>query len=303
MDLEQLREFIVLAEHLNYSEAAKQLYIAQPVLSRHIADLERQLGVQLFLRNRHSVQLTAIGSLVLEESKAVLARYEEALQKIQLAASGFAGSLTIGFLDRAVKGILAQFVMHFRPIYPHIHLDLYSFDMDELTQALRNGKIDIAFTLALGLDNTMGFSKRTIYRDVLCAAVRHDHPLAGRSDIPLSSLADEPLIMLNREQFSNAISHSIELFKARGLAPKIVKETARIDTALLLVEVGMGVLILPRHHFTYANPNVCFINIEDAGSHIDVVMAWKTANSNPAIPPFVKEFDTISPDLLLQPRL
>ena len=63
MDINRIREFLVLSEHLNYSKAANLLYITQPVLSRHIHDLEETLGGQLFLRDTHSVQLTEFGQL------------------------------------------------------------------------------------------------------------------------------------------------------------------------------------------------------------------------------------------------
>ncbi|MCL6477577.1 MAG: LysR family transcriptional regulator [Peptococcaceae bacterium] len=297
MNLGYLREFIVLAERLNFSEAARQLFIGQPVLSRHIADLEKQLGVQLFIRNRHSVQLTAVGELLLEESKALLARYEEALQKIRLAASGLTGSLKIGFLEAPVKKFLAPLAVHFNRVNPNIQLHLFSFDITgALNHALKHNEVDIGFTLSIdltkGFSNGAGLNWQTLYSDVFSAVVRHDHPLAGKSIINLTDLAHEPLIMLARDQFPEGFNFTLELFESRGISPNIVKKTSRIDTVLLMVEMGLGIAVLPRHTQIYANPTVRFIDLAGDDSRFDVIIAWKKNNPNPAILPFIKEVET-----------
>lgn len=304
MDLGQLREFIALAKRLNFSEAARHLFIAQPVLSRHIADLERQLGVQLFIRNKHSVQLTAVGELLLEDAQALLARYEEALQKIRLVASGLTGSLKIGFLEAPVKKFLAPLAVHFNRVNPKIQLLLFSFDISgALNHALRHNEIDIGFTLSIdltkGLSNSTKLSWQTLYSDVFSAVLRHDHPLAGERSANLSNLAHEPLIMLIRDQFVEGFKYTLELYGSRGFSPNIVRQTSRIDTVLLMVEMGLGIAILPRHTQIYANPTVRFIDLEGEDSRFDVIIAWKTTNSNPAILPFIKEVEIANKNYLL----
>lgn len=303
MDLQLFREFIVLAKRLNFSEAAKHLFIAQPVLSRHIADLERQLSVQLFIRNKHSVQLTAVGELLLEESQAILARYEETLQKIRMSVSGLTGILKIGFLEAPVKRFLAPLAEHFNSVNPNIQLELFSFDIaGALNHALKHNEIDIGFTLSMGLSkglfNANGLSWQIIYSDVVSAVVRHDHPLACEISTNLSNLAHEPLIILSRDQFSEGFDHTLELYKAKGFSPNIVKKTSRIDTALMMVEMGLGITLLPRHTQIYANPTVHYVNLEGDDSRFDVIIAWKTANSNPAILPFIKEVEISSKNFL-----
>ncbi len=299
MDLGYLREFIVLAQRLNFSEAAKQLFIAQPVLSRHIADLERQLGVQLFIRNKRSVQLTAVGELLLEESQTLLARYEETLRKISLVASGLTGTLKIGFLEAPVKKFLAPLAAHFNRVNPKIQLHLYSFDISgALNHALKHNEIDIGFTLSIdltkGLSISTGLSWQPLYSDVFSAVVRHDHPLAGESSINLSNLAHEPFIMLIKDPFLEGFKYTLELFGSRGFSPNIVRRTSRIDTLLMMVEMGLGIAILPRHTQIYANPTVHFIDLEGDDSRFDVIIAWKKNNTNPAILPFIKETEIAS---------
>ncbi len=85
MDINRFEEFIVLADCLNYSKAASLLYLTQPVLSRHIHELEDLLGAQLFIRNTHRVTLTPVGELAAEELGNAMEAYHKAMRNIKLA--------------------------------------------------------------------------------------------------------------------------------------------------------------------------------------------------------------------------
>ncbi|MBP2649208.1 MAG: transcriptional regulator AlsR family [Firmicutes bacterium] len=298
MDLWNLREFTTLAERLNFSEAARHLYIAQPVLSRHIAELEQELGVQLFIRNRHSVQLTTIGELLLKESYALLARYEETLQKIHMAASGLEGSVKIGFLDAAVKAFLAPFATQFTKTNPKIQLQLFSFEfVSNLTEALRRNEIDVGFTITIGSSHSTELSYKTVYNDVFSAVMHCDHPLAKNSVIDVADLANEPFIQISREQNPEGFHRTLAICKARGFVPNIVRETPRMDAVLLMVEMGLGISIMPRHTKVYASPAIRYIDLKGDDCNHDVVLAWKTNNSNPALLPLLKEYENVSQSL------
>ena len=86
MKLDYLREFVTLAQCLNYSAAARQLYITQPALSRHIAHMEEQFGAKLFERDSHGVTLTEVGKECLKEVRAILKRYDDMLNSVVVAS-------------------------------------------------------------------------------------------------------------------------------------------------------------------------------------------------------------------------
>jgi DNA-binding transcriptional LysR family regulator len=287
MDIRLLREFLCLAEYLNFSEAARQLYIGQPALSRHIADLERQLGVQLFVRDKHSVRLTVVGEVVRAEAAALVARYEEALRKIRLAASGLSGRLRIGFLEKPVKKFFPALITEFRSAYPHVDLQLSQLNIGALTQALRRGDIDIGFTLSFDTPRPEGFSSRKIYADTLAVVVRKDHPLAGVDKIDLAALADEPFIFAAQEESPGIHKRVLDLCAASGFAPRVVQQYSFPDNALLMVETGIAVAVLCRHMEASASPELRFVEIAGGGASFDVVVTWRTDNSNPAVQPFL----------------
>src|SRR5687768_209756 len=99
MDIRPLRYFISVAEHLNFTEAAKQLYVAQPAVSQQIAFLEKKLGVKLFHRNKHSVQLTNAGSIFLKDAIQLLKKLDESIENARQAEAGLIGTLNIGLLS------------------------------------------------------------------------------------------------------------------------------------------------------------------------------------------------------------
>src|SRR3954454_14526676 len=106
MEIRQLRYFTAVAEHLNFTEAAKKLFVAQPAVSQQIASLEKEIGFKLFNRDKHSVQLTHAGRVFLNDALEMLDRSEAAIKKARKAAIGEVGQLSIGFLNAPVKKFL-----------------------------------------------------------------------------------------------------------------------------------------------------------------------------------------------------
>ena len=98
MELRSLHYFIAVAETLNFSRAAERLYMAQPPLSQQIQRLEKEMGVQLFVRTKRSVRLTAAGEVFLQEAYRTLAQVEQAVHSAQQADRGEIGRLAIGFV-------------------------------------------------------------------------------------------------------------------------------------------------------------------------------------------------------------
>ena len=137
MELRQLRYFIAVAEHLNFTEASKRLFVAQPAVSQQIAGLEKSLGLKLFIRDKHSVKLTPAGRVFLNDAIDLLSRSEEAEKRVKKAASGEVGQLSIGFLNAPVKKFLPHLVKEFRGDFPHIQISLNQYQTGEIVEQER----------------------------------------------------------------------------------------------------------------------------------------------------------------------
>ena len=293
MEVQLLREFVCLAEHLNFSTAAKELFIAQPVLSRHIADLEYALGVQLFARNKQNVRLTPVGAAVLGEATTILAHYEAGIQKIRLAVAGFAGQLTIGFLGAPVKSFFPALISRFRSTYPNVDLQLSQMNLGALATALKRGDVDIGFTLSFDLLSISGLCWKTLYADSLAVVLRQDHPAANENKLMLSALSRENFILLAPEESPSLYNQIMTLCAAGGFSPKVAKLAAFPENALLMVESGIGVAVLPRHIKEYAGSELRFLDIAGGSTGFDVVAAWGEVHSNPTVPLFLQELEDL----------
>jgi DNA-binding transcriptional LysR family regulator len=141
LDLRRLRYFVAVAEELHFGRAAERLYVAQPVLSRHVQKLELELGTDLFVRTSRNVELTAAGRRLLDEARQLLSAADAARRRMQGVADGHA-TLTVGFFvgdyfTPAARAFLAK-----RPEAELKFLRIYWHDQVEV---LQDGRADVAF--------------------------------------------------------------------------------------------------------------------------------------------------------------
>ena len=287
MDIRQLQLFVCVAERLNFTEAAKSLYLTQSTVSLRIVEMEKQLDVKLFTRNTHGVKLTPAGETFLKEAKAIISSYEEAITLTRKIASGFNGTLKIGFLESHTKHFLPQAMLAFRKNYPNISLNVFQTPWRELSRGLERGELDVGLTMPQSLENCNSLTWQNIYTDVECWVMHQDHPLAQVSVPAVAAIAREPFVVLHRDAGPFPYDWTIQLCANRGFVPRIVHTPRLTETLLTLVEAGEGISILP--YVTtkeYASANLRFIKLEGDDAQVGMVTAWNKANNNPAIPLF-----------------
>ncbi|MCL6479021.1 MAG: LysR family transcriptional regulator [Peptococcaceae bacterium] len=289
MEIRRLRYFISVAEHLNFTKAAKQLFVAQSAVSQQIADLESDLGVKLLIRNKRSVKLTSAGVVFLKEAADIINKYDMAIKKARQTNSGVIGSIKIGFLNSAVKSFLPQVVRKFRHEFPNIDLILTQLNLSEIKKALENGELDIGFTLSLGLKTIPEVLWKRIYTDYSSVVLHAEHPLAYKASIDIATLAKEPFVVISRQVSPEGFNLVLELCANSGFSPRIVSQPPLMETVLFLVEAGIGVSIVPGFARIYANSNLCFIKIEGVEANYDIVVVWKKTNTNPSIAFFLEK--------------
>lgn len=293
MDIRQLRYFISVAEHLNFTEAAKHLFVAQSAVSQQIADLEKKLGVQLFIRNKRQVKLTNAGAVLLKEARYLVDKSEELIEKTRHADLGIIGDLKIGFLGYTERDFLPQLIRQFRRNYPKIDLHLNQYNHGMLIESLNTEALDIIFTLSFGLNNIGGLTKKKVLTEKISIVMHCEHPFANRQSINIKDLANERFIALDKRESPQGFNKTLLMCANSGFTPNIVSEPRLIQTVLLLVDAGIGIAILPKSLQANASPSLRFIDIEGEQAEDELVVAWKKANSNPSIPLFLEELDKV----------
>src|SRR4051794_12038492 len=200
MDFKQLRTFVTLANTLHFGVAAERLRIAQPHVSRRIKQLEGELEVSLFHRDRKNVRLTHAGEAFLPEALKLLKQSDVARRRAISASQGKMGKLTVGLITAALYGPLPGILAEFHRQLPDISLNFVDniAPSEALLRTLEEGTTDVVFVhppVRLVGD----FERTIIVQEPLVAVLPTGHRLANRERIDLLELADDPWVMFPRE--------------------------------------------------------------------------------------------------------
>ncbi len=200
IDIRQMRYFVTLAETLHFGRAAERLHLTQPPLSRQIAALEKELGVKLLERHSRHATLTRAGQSFLEDSRAVLASFDQACRNAKVADRGEIGELSIGFMMHAAYTVLPGVARRYMAAYPDVDVKLCEVVPNVLIEDILAGRFDAGIIFLPGA--VRGLEIRPIYREKLCLSVHTSHPLATRTTAkcqsawnidPLSACNVDPL--------------------------------------------------------------------------------------------------------------
>ena len=243
MELRHLRYFLAVGEALNFTKAAARLRVAQPALSRQIQDLEDEIGVDLLRRSPRGVTLTAEGKLFLEEVRELLKHADVSVERVRALARGEYGELHIGYAAVPTTEILPPTLAAFQKAVPRVRVLLHNLASDELIAGLRNGTLELAIMVEPTGEQTAGIEYELLRSYPLGVAMRSAHPFARLKSIPLEKLAAEPIVVLDRKDFSEFQRFLERLFAPLHVKPRIAVECDSMSSLITEVEAGHGVAL------------------------------------------------------------
>ncbi|WP_319448813.1 MULTISPECIES: LysR family transcriptional regulator [unclassified Mycobacterium] len=269
MHLEELQWFVVLAQTEHVTDAAAELGITQPTLSRALARLEEQAGTQLFDRVNRRLRLNAYGQIMLEHAQRSIAELQSAEERIAALRDPDTGRVRLAFLHSLANWYVPEQLRRFRETAPGIGFDLFQGPAHELTDRVSRGQSDIAITSPRPKGSGFGWHRLHVER--LCLAVPHGHRLATRTRVRMSAAAGEPFIALG-EQFGLR-QLTAELWAEDDLDPEIVFEATEIPTMEGLVAAGFGIAVVPVQSDGGETKTV-HIALSNAGAKREVGLVW-----------------------------
>ncbi|HEU5470446.1 MAG TPA: LysR substrate-binding domain-containing protein [Actinophytocola sp.] len=285
MELRHLRSFVVTAEELHVGRAAGRLHLTQPSLSRQIAALERDLGVELFSRVRRRLGLTPAGEIFLASAKDLVRRADQAVTDARTAERGELGTLRLRFVQSATHDALPRLLGAFRRAHPGVVLNLETMTTLRQIALLRAGEIDVGL-LRLPIDEPT-VATRVISRDPLVVALPAGHPLAARARLPLRALAGEPFVLYTRASGPSVHDAIVGHCVAAGFTPRIIQEAADVQTIVSLVAAGLGVSLLIAPTPPSAQDAVVYRPLTDRLPRWDLALAWPAASTAPVLVRFL----------------
>jgi LysR family transcriptional regulator, benzoate and cis,cis-muconate-responsive activator of ben and cat genes len=245
-DIRELECFVAVADHLNFSRAARQLHLSQPPLTRHIQALEEKTGARLFTRNTHSVALTDARRLFLEDARAVLARLDQAGDSLRRAQQGETARLRLAFVGALLDEKLMRLVQRFRENHPACQVQISDLPPAAQLDAIRDGQLDGGFIGAKPARLTRNIALVPWKKEPLVLALPERHPLAGVTPLRWQHLRELAWVMVSRSAAPAFRQQFAELAEKHGLRGRIVQESDRVPAILTLVAAGSGVTMVPQ---------------------------------------------------------
>lgn len=232
--------FVKVAETLNFSEAARSLFVTQSTLSQQVKQLEEEFGTALFERDSHSVSLTENGSRLLPLAQRTLQDARDCINQIKDLQEMVSGELIVG-VTYSFCPVLTETVKNFIDAYPGVKLRIVSKSSEELISMLRKREVD--FVLAFKPNESYDdIESQILFDDRLSVILRNDHPLAGRSSLRMEDLQRQKIALPAKGlQARNALDKSIDIV---GQNLNICIELNEINILLDIVQSSHVLTIL-----------------------------------------------------------
>ena len=241
LDLDQLRAFLAVADLRSFRQAADELHLSPPALSRRIERLEERVGARLLERTSRSVRLSVVGEAFVERVRSALEDLDAAILGVNELSSGHAGRLTVAAVPSAACGFVPQALVRLTGRYPGIRVRLLDGSLQATALAVLGGQADVG----IGFDDSAipGLQAELLGEEPYLLALPAGHRWARRRSIRLQDLAGEPLLSLAAGS-GNRAALDQQLAQA-GVALQVAHEAAHIWALIGMVEAGLGGALVP----------------------------------------------------------
>lgn len=284
MELRQLKYFVKSAEYLNFSVAAKHLYITQSTLSQQIKQLEFELGFELFLRNSRHISLTEAGEEFLPFARKTIQDAEDGVQRLHDLQHVKAGKLRVG-VTYSLSTVLTEGLLEFIKLYPDIKLEVCYKTVNELLLLLKERKLDFILSYK-PLFDAPDVDSMPLFENALALVISKDHPLAMKKKITLQELVNTPLVLPSHDLQARMMLERLLAGKGIELTSKL--ELNETNILLQLVSTGSYSTILSTSA-VFGNSRFRAIPIDDPANVMEAsLLRLKGAYQKAAAKEFVK---------------
>ena len=259
MEINHLREFVILAETGNFMEAADQLYSSQSTLSKHIKKIERELGVQAFNRTTRKVGISNYGQQLLPYAKQIVELQDQYTAILKSSLDTDRAILTVGSIAGLAQYKITDVLVNFKKSHPLSTLNIIQASSKDLKELLHQRKCELAFVRDID-DEDGEFVKIPYVTDTIVAVLPITHPLASQKTIPLRMLADENFVLTVQQTLPYKLS--IKACELSGFEPRVIYTDHEVENLVDLVIKGMGVSLLLKQLVLYfSNPKIAIVDI------------------------------------------
>lgn len=281
MELRHLQHFVAVAEELSFSRAAQRVNIVQSALSTSIRALEDELHASLFVRSTRQVRLTAAGRVFLDKARAALEAVRDAREAVASLQGLKRGTLGIGTVQSLPAFLdLPSLIAQFHGQHPGVEVRLCQGSPTHLLEKIGAGRLDLAF-LPL-CDPPNGIVTTLIACEALVLVCASDHRLAGRANVPLAALREEPFVDFEPDWGTRRLVD--RAFATAHIDRRIAFEVSDLDTVLELVSRGLGIALVPEAIAEARRSSLGVAQLAEPEICWELVMAYATVDGTHASP-------------------
>lgn len=286
-ELRHLVYFREVARTLHFRRAAEALGVAQPALSRQIAQLEQALGVPLFDRTRRRVDLTPAGRQLRDQVEPLLSRLQRLPGELRALAAGEAGLLRVGFTGLAMATVLPAILREFHRRRSGVRVELNESPTSAQLAALQQGELACGFLHPDALPR--GIRTRQLLRERNGVVLPVGHVLADRAALRLRDLAAVPFVLFPRPHNPGFYDQVLAAFRDVGITPHVAEEVWPRANAIGLVRAGLGATFMCPSEAQHLPDDVIFRPLRGPAPESRLVLAWREEPDAPAaLPAFLE---------------
>ncbi|MDX1364652.1 LysR family transcriptional regulator [Arenibacter latericius] len=281
IELRHFKYFLAVAEELHYRKAAEKLNISQPGLSRQIKQMEEILEVDLFVRSKKKVTLTAAGEYLKGEVEFILNHLEVTKKQLKYVSQGDFGEVRIGFLGSAMQELIPKLLINLKDKFPGIRTSLEEVSNNAQINALLKDRLDMGFVRLSRVPD--GFNIKPVYEDTFSVVLPEHYPLSSQNFKDVGQLSKENFILFSQDYSPLYYDTIMSICEDAGFTPKVSHKSVHAHTIFKLVENNLGVAIVPTSLQYGFQMKVKFIELKNIPQKAVLSMVWKEDNRNPAL--------------------
>lgn len=282
LNIQSIQYFLKVAKTLNFTEAAKELYISQPALSKQIRQLEEELDLQLLRRDTKGVELTEAGKIMYNTWNDLLHQADDAIERARLSNTQKLRKLRIGLLEMGgVIDTVVPFLEGYDELHDNLEIEYQAYGFKELKEKLKNHELDVIFSFSSELPNAgTGISFQMLKELELNIIVPKKNHLYEKDSINFSELKNETFYVFGSTYSDEGRRSILEHCKKNGFYPKKIKNFPNVTSMSIALSCGSGITMGYRVFFREMDNQFKFFPIQqEIGKHY-IVVAWEEAEND-----------------------
>ena len=272
MDIQQIKNFLVLCDTLNFRKAAEQINIVQPALSKQIQLLESEVGALLFNRSKRAVILTEAGIFFQKEMSRILQDLDRTIIRTEQIHNGEAGEIRVTHASSAMNTVVPSFLVKVKHKWPNLKTIVQETSNFQQIEMLLARKTDIG--IAPNILVPPEINSRILYKENFVLILPNDHALSKTKFTDLSALKNETFILPQLSSGIGYVEAILQICQGFGFKPKVAHESAHSIGVLRLVEAGLGISIEPISSVRGANMNIKLVELKNLPQQVTMTLFW-----------------------------